>query len=273
MQETLYRARARHLDARRYLAEAASDLRRAPGIGTRLFRSNLIARHRRSFLGFLWLIVPALATAGTCAFLAAQRVIVTPTTVAPYPLFVLCGVCMWQVFVEALNTPMQQLNANRQIITRTRAPHEALIFAGVLMVALNAAIRVCILVALLVGFGVGLSPSILLVPLGMAALILLGLTLGLLLAPLGMLYDDVERGLTMLVGFWFFLTPIVYPGPVSGLLRLNPVTPLLDTTRSWLLSEPASHNIVLATGPTAAFLFIAWLAYRVAKPHFVSRLG
>ncbi|MFL9457913.1 hypothetical protein AB0758_43680 [Tolypothrix bouteillei VB521301_2] len=56
-----------------------------------------------------------------------------------------------------------------------------------------------------------------------------------MLAPLGILYQDVSKGLTLITGFWLFLTPVVYPVPNEGtfglLVKLNPVTPLLVTAR------------------------------------------
>lgn len=271
--DTVYDSHAETADSRRFLKAAAADLVRAPAVGWHLFRSGLATRYRRSFLGYLWLVLPALATTATCAYLASHRVIAVPATGAPYPLFVLCGVCLWQVFVEALNSPLQELNAQRQLITRSRAPHEAVVLAGAMSVALNSVIRLVLVILALVAFGAPVGPSLLLAPIGLLALILLGLALGLVLAPFGLLYDDVGRGLTLVIGFGFFLTPIIYPEPAGGLLRLNPVTPILSSTRSWLLSEPADHRFILIAGLTLAGLVVSWLAYRIARPHLVARLG
>jgi lipopolysaccharide transport system permease protein len=88
-----------------------------------------------------------------------------------------------------------------------------------------------------------------------------------------MLYDDVSRAITLVTGFWFFLTPVVYATPSLGILRLNPVTPLLDATRAWLTSGPMAGGFALVAGMTLPALLVAWLFQRVARPHVVARLG
>jgi lipopolysaccharide transport system permease protein len=273
MPETLYSAHPALAQPRRFLGDAAGDLRRAGPIAVRLFRSNLRIRYRRAWLGYVWLVVPALGTAAICAFMQARRIVTIAPTDLPYPLFVLAGMILWQTFVDALNAPLQQLSTGRQMITRSRVPHEALILAGVLEAALAFAVRLAVLAAMLAWFRVVPGPSVLLFPLGAAALILLGLAIGLLIAPVGMLYDDVGHGLTLALSFWLFLTPVLYPLPDRGVLRLNPVTPLLDTTRSWLLAPGASGAFFLVAALALVGLLSAWSLYRLARPHLVARLG
>jgi lipopolysaccharide transport system permease protein len=80
--------------------------------------------------------------------------------------------------------------------------------------------------------------------------------------------------MTMATGFWFFLTPVVYRAPDSGILRFNPVTPLLDTTRAWLTSSATSTDGFVLVCVTAMILLIfAWFLQRLARPHVVAPLG
>jgi lipopolysaccharide transport system permease protein len=113
----------------------------------------------------------------------------------------------------------------------------------------------------------------LLVPLGLAALAVLGLAIGILLAPVALLYDDISRGLTLVLSFGFFLTPVVYPIPAGSPLRWNPVAPIFDTVRNWLIGEGPAQGFYAVTAIGAALLVFAWLFFRLARPHFVSRLG
>lgn len=271
--ETVYSARPRLHEFRRFLADAAGSLRRAPGTAFRLYRSELRARNRRAALAYVWLLLPAAGTALVCSYIQSRRVVAIAPTELPYPLFVLSGVLLWQIFAEALNAPLHQLQANRLIATRTRVPHEAVILAGALRTLANAALRMGVLLPVLLLFDVPLSASALLVPLGVLCLVLLGLALGLLVAPLGLLYDDVARGLLVVSGFWLFLTPVIYPLPAAGWLRLNPVSPVLDTTRTWLTSAEVDGGFILVAGLSLAGLVFAWLLYRLAQPHLVARIA
>jgi lipopolysaccharide transport system permease protein len=273
MEQAVYDATSVWLHPLRFLGAVARDLRNCPGIALRLFISRLKAQHRRSWLGYLWLILPSLATTLTCVILRSQHVIAFPATSAPYPVFVLTGTVLWQAFVEALNAPLQQLGAGRAMISRSRIPHEAFILAGAMLVCLNTAIRLLLLVVTLVLFGVPLSASMALAPLGLAGLIVMGMALGLLVAPFGLLYDDVGRALTVVTGFWFFLTPVIYPASLTGLMKWNPVAPLLEASRAHLLSQPAQVSGFTVALMAVAGLVLAWIFYRVAQPHVTARLG
>ena len=273
MSETVYSPRPELRRPRLFLAAALHDLRCSGPIAWRLFRSNLRVRYRRSWLGYVWLLLPALGTAAICAFMQARRIVAVAPTELPYPVFVLAGMILWQLFVEAVNAPLQQLNAGRQMITRSRVPHEALIGAGLLEIGLNFLIRLAVLAAVLFLFRVDVAPSALLFPAGGLAIAMLGLAFGLLLTPAGLLYDDVSRGIALVTTFGLFLTPILYPLPASGPFRLNPVTPLLETSRNWLLHGGLGAGFVAVVLAGLATLAFAWLVYRLARPHLVARLG
>ena len=273
MNETVYTADPELRHPARFLAAAAADLRRSGPIGWRLFLANLRIRYRRAWLGYLWLILPALATALVCSFIQARRLVAIAPTELPYPVFALAGIILWQTFADALQMPLQHLGAARHMIARSRVPQEATIVAGLLELGLGFAVRLAILVAALIFFAVPLAPAALLLPAGAACLVLLGLALGLFLAPIGLLYDDVGRGLTLVLGFWLFLSPVLYPLPADGIFALNPVAPLLDSTRAFLVGGGMEDRFLLVTGLSLVGLVIAWLCNRLARPHVVARLG
>jgi lipopolysaccharide transport system permease protein len=273
MGETVYSAAPELRRPGHFLASASRDLRASLPIGLRLFQSNLRARYRRSWFGYVWLLLPALGTAALAAFIQSRRIVAIAPTELPYPLFVLSGIILWQLFGEAVNAPLQQLQAGQRLVTRSRVPHEALVLAGVFELLLNASIRLLVLAAALVAFGTAFVPEMLLVPLGLAALAVLGLAIGILLAPVALLYDDISRSITLVLSFGFFLTPVVYPIPAGSPLRWNPVAPIFDTARNWLLGGGPAQGFYAVTAIGAALLILAWLFFRLARPHFVSRLG
>lgn len=274
MTETVYASSPELLHPLRFVREAGRDLRRSVAPGWQLFRRNLQVRYRRAWLGYLWLLLPTAGTTLVWMYVQSRRIVDVAPTDVPYPIYVLTGTILWQVFVDALNAPLQQLGASRQLITRSRVPHEALILAGAFEVLLNCAVRLVILAIVLAAFRAPVASTMLLAPFGIAALLLFGLALGLFATPLGMLYDDVGRAIALVSGFLFFLTPVIYRTPSTGILRFNPVTPLLDTTRAWLTSAPPrSSGFALVTALSLAGLALAWLLERLARPHMVARLG
>jgi lipopolysaccharide transport system permease protein len=274
MSETVYTADPELRHPARFLASAKEDLRHTAAVAWHLFRRNLQVRYRRTWLGYAWLLLPIIGTTLVWVYIQSRRIIVIPSPDIPYPVHVLAGMALWQTFVDALNAPLQQFAAGRQLVTRSRVPLEALVLAGVLESLLNCGARLLVLVAVLLAYDVPIGSGVLLAPLGIAALTLLGLALGLFLAPVGLLYDDVGRAVAMVTALWFFLTPVIYRAPEEGLLRFNPVTPLLDTTRAWLTSSAsAADGFVLVTAAATALLIVAWALLRLARPHVVERLG
>lgn len=255
------------------IARATSGPARALALSFAFFRAALLAQHRRTLLGYLWLFLPATVAAIAASYVRSRGLLSFATPGLPYPVFVFGGTVLWQVFLETLNAPLSQLSANRALVTRLNFPHEGLILAGVWLALLNAAIRLIALLGLCAALGVALSQSALLIPLGIACLALLGLALGLLLAPLGMLYDDVGRGLTIVTGVLFFLMPIAYPLTGDGWQAFNPVLAVINAARGWLTGAAPVSALLAPTALGLGLLCLSWPLYRIAQPHVLERLG
>jgi lipopolysaccharide transport system permease protein len=154
-------------------------------------------------------------------------------------------------------------------------PHEAFVLAGAAEALLACILRLALLgVPVLLWFGIHPGPELAMLPLALLGLALLGLALGMLLAPFGLLYDDVGSGLTLVTGFWFFLSPILYSADRFSALSANPATPLIEAGRAALTGSAAPAGaVVLVAAAAALLLALAWLLYRLAQPHLVARFG
>jgi lipopolysaccharide transport system permease protein len=238
-----------------------------------LFLTALRVQHRRSLLGSLWLFVPATAATVTASYVRSRGLLNFVVPEMPYPVFVFAGTMLWQVFLDALNAPLAQLAANRALFTRLYFPHEGLILSGLWMVLLNTAIRIGALFVLCAIVGLDIGASAWLLPLGIGTLALLGLAIGLMLAPLGLLYDDIGRGLTIASSLLFFVMPIAYPLTATGWQKLNPVLPLINISRGWLVGGGSPADISVPLVAAAGLLILSWLFYRMSQPHVIQRLG
>ncbi len=256
-----------------------SDLAASRELAWSLTVRDFKSLYRQSYAGYAWAFLPPLVASLTFILLRQSGVVSFQSTSIPYPAFVLIGTVLWQIFVDSLNNPIRTLQGNRQMLVKILFPREALIVSAVQMSLLNVAIRLVILVPVMIWFRFPLSGSLLLAPVGLFSLVLLGTVVGLLIGTLGLLYQDIQRGIVMLTGIWMFLTPVVYPeatkGVVGLLMRINPVTQPLVATRSWLsgetLSDPGGF-IVVILGTLVALLF-GWLVYRLLLPRIIERLG
>ena len=175
---------------------------------------------------------------------------------------------------------MKQVSQAKAMLTKINFPREALIIAGFGETLFNFAIRSFLLVPILFYFRIG--PSILSLVLFFPALLVLiavGTTIGLLLTPLAVLYQDIEKGIPMILPFLMFFSGVLVPVPHEGigllLASCNPVYPVLETCRNFLTGQPAvllPQTMIVAVG-SVVLLFAGWVLYRLAMPHLISRLG
>jgi len=279
LKETIYTPDSELLHFGALLKSMGRDLLAARELAWRLLVRNISAQYRQSLLGYAWAFVPPIFTSLIWIFLQSQKVLGVGDTGMPYVVFVITGTVLWQTFVEAINSPLQMVNESKSMLTKINFPREALILAGVGQVLFNFLIRALLLVVVMLWFKVSPHTSLLLAPLGVIALILLGISLGLLLTPIGMLYQDIGRGLGFLTAAWFFLTPVIYPVPKASfaatLIELNPVTPLLVTSRDWLVvgSTHLLSEFFWVLGASLGLLLLGWIQYRIAMPHLISRMS
>ncbi len=262
-------------DARRarFLVDARHDARAMLPLSYRLFQASLRAQNRQALLGRIWLFLPAVAAALAASYVQDRGILNVHSLGLPYPVFVFVGTVLWQTFIEALNTPLNQLSANRSLITRMRCSHEGLILAGWWTALMNAAIRLTALFVLCWLTHVPLAPTILLIPLGILTLAIMGLAAGMLIAPLGLLYDDIRRAVTILTGMLIFIMPIAYPIAATGWQRFNPLLAIINTTRGWLIGPAPLTGFLTWLAVATIVLLGAWLFYRISRPHVVARLG
>lgn len=255
-----------------------ADLPAAASLAWRLACQNIRARYRRAFLGMLWAMLPPFAI--TLGFSLAHRanVFQVPETALPYPVYVLVGTVLWQIFAECLEGPYNGLEGARSYITRVLFPREAFLGAQFLEIGFSACIRVGVAVAFAAGMGVTLKASILLLPFVALSVLIVGFALGLLLAPGLVLFGDAIHLLRLILAYGLFLAPVVYPPPTEGLfswiVAINPVTPLMILAREvfsgWELAAVGSAAVMVCAGVVGLGLGI--LLMRITLPFLLERM-
>lgn len=256
------------------LTESAASME----LSFRLAQQNIRARYRKSLLGILWAMLPPLVI--TAGFTLANRsdMFRVGETALPYPIYVLIGIVLWQLFAECLEGPYNALESARSYITRVTFPREAFLSAQFLEILFSATIRLTISLCLAIGLGIVPVSSMLLFPIVGMAVLILGFSIGLFIAPALILFGDSIQALRLFVTYGLFLTPVVYPPPTSGLfywiVTLNPVTPLMMSAREslidWNLSYPIAFIGVLAA--SLAMLAAGVLLMRIALPFLLERM-
>lgn len=255
------------------------DLLASRELAWRLMVRDISAQYRQSFLGIIWAFIPPIVMAAGFTLANQANVINVGETSLPYPAYVMFSTALWQTFVEAINGPVQAVTTAKPMLARVKFPREALILSKLGEVFFNFGIKLILIISLFIYFGIPVTWTVILAPVALIHLVLLGTFIGVMLSPFGVLYQDISKGLTLVTGFWLFLTPVVYPVPSEGvfryLVKFNPVTPLLVTTRelatTGLLTQTVGFWVVSLI--TIVGLFLTWIGFRLAMPFVVERVS
>ncbi|HEY0257850.1 MAG TPA: hypothetical protein VGC39_10435, partial [Candidatus Methylacidiphilales bacterium] len=89
MIETIYSSESQLRSPRRFLRETMMDLRASREVAWRLFLRNLRSQYRQSVLGYLWILLPPLATMLLWVYLNWTKTVAIGRTDIPYPIYVL----------------------------------------------------------------------------------------------------------------------------------------------------------------------------------------
>jgi lipopolysaccharide transport system permease protein len=262
----------------RLLRELFLDLAQSRQLGFALAVRDLKAQYRQSLLGIIWAFGPPIFLAVMLTVAKSNNLVKPGLTSLPYPAYVLISTSLWQVFTASLNGPMNALQANKGLLTKVRFPRESVILADVYKIAFTALIQSLLIAATFIWFHIPVKPSMALAPFALLALIALGTTMGLFLAPIGTLYRDVANSMQIVTMVWLTITPIAYPYPhYAGLfattVRLNPVTPILMTVRELAAGESLTvlPQFFMVLGITIPLLIVGLVMLRVAIPLLIER--
>lgn len=199
-------------------------------------------------LGYLWSLCRPLL------LFAVLLVVFTHLTrfshVAHYPLLLLTGIVLFGFFQEATITAVPSIVSQEGIVRKTQFPRLVIPLAVVLTSVFNLGPNLLVLFIFLLGFGITPMWTWLLLPALLVVLLVLTVAVAMLLSSLYPRYRDVAIIWAVVSTALFYATPVLYPierlhGVVATLVACNPLTPILELARRWLI-DPAAP---IRTGP------------------------
>ena len=254
-------------------------------LGWRLFLRNLRGLYRQTFLGLFWAFLPPIANTAIWVFLRSQGVFELGGDMEVNgTVYILTGMILWQTFIEAFQMPLKVVNQNRGMISKLRFPRESLLLVGIGEVLFDLAIRSLLLIPAFLFYGVEPSIAVLAaIPLALL-MVLFAAGLGMLIMPVGSLYQDVNRFISVAIPFWMLTTPIIYvinqdqlaDHPAANLLVwLNPAAPILVWCRDLILTGDSPFAVAgIVFSIIAIPIFLIGLAvFRISIPVIVERMN
>lgn len=240
---------------------------------------DIQAQYRQAFLGVTWLLLIPLANILVWVFMHSTGAVRFESSGAPYPVYVITGVMLWSVFVDAVIAPLQQAQSAKPMLAKLNFPRESLIIAGAIQSLFTGCVKFFLLMIALMWLGVELVLPHLFVPIVLLGLVLIGTMFGTLLIPLSLVYTDVGRGLPTVLQFGMYLSPVVYStsgsGSISWWVQMNPMTKVLEFSRAIFMGQwPQTLLEFMGIIGVAAFgALVALVLLRATWPILIERMG
>jgi lipopolysaccharide transport system permease protein len=196
-----------------------------------------------------------------------------------YPLFLFCGFLPWLLFQDTVTRSASSMVDNANLITKTVFPAEIVPVS----IFLSSLISHLLVVAALIGIlGVAMghfSLWMLLLPFYMLLVGMFAIGVGWIVASLQVYLRDTAQVLTVILVFWFWVTPIFIteqqmPARFRFILHLNPLAFLVRAYRDRLLSYrvPSLHDFVIVAAYAITAFVAGGLFFRHLKRGFADVL-
>lgn len=222
-------------------------------------------------LGYLWSLLRPLMLFAVLLFVFTQ-IFRLGSEVPNYEVLLLFNVVVFGFFGEATSAAVTSVAAREGIVRKTQFPRLVIPLAVVLTSLFNLGLNLVAVVAFMLAFGVDPTWTWMLFPLIVLALFVLTTAISMLLSSLYVRFRDTAIIWSVLVTMLFYGTPLLYPLELvpeefQELLLLNPLTPIFEQARVWIIDPTAPGAVEAADGvallAVPAVLYVAICALAV----------
>lgn len=197
-------------------------------------KKDIRGKYKGSFLGVLWSFINPLLSVLVYAIVFPY---IMRIKVENYLIYLITGIIPWTFFTSSINMGMTSILSNADIIKKVYFPRIILPISTVTSCLVNFLISCAIILLFCVGSGLGITFQILWLPLVVLIqyIMLLGFTF--ILSAIEMYMRDIEHIVNFILSMAFYVTPILYtpeifPKKLSWVLKLNPMSYLVNAYRS-----------------------------------------
>ncbi len=240
-------------------------------------KRDLMLRYKQSVMGFGWAIFMPLIN--TIVFTVVLQRTAKIETGMPYPLFAFTGLLAWNFFASSLKFAVNSLTTNVSLVTKVYFPREIFPFSAVIVCLVDFGVASIVIIALMAYYHVMPTWHVLWLPVVLLIHIAFTTGLALILAMSNLFYRDVKYLFEIVVTVWMFATSVLYPvdhigGTIGTLMRLNPMTPIVNAYRDVLIvgRSPFTPDLAAAAAVSLVTLAAAWLYFHRAEFQFAENI-
>src|SRR5215218_6829859 len=236
---------------------------------------QLKSSHHLTLLGWGWPVARQLAQLAVLVFVFGT---VLDLDIDNYPVFVFVGLMAWTWFSAAVSAAATSVLTQRHLVMQPRLPASILPLVAVAVPLVDVLLALPVLVVML-AVSTGLDWGLVACPALLALQLVFVAGLGWLVAGLSVFFRDVPNLVGVALMLLFYLTPVFYglrdlPGRFERLLRLNPLTTIVEAYRAALLGDPApgAARLAAVAGVSVLVAVVGFVLFNRVQHRFVDYL-
>lgn len=211
-------------------------------------------------------------------------------TVPHYPVFLLLNMVLYGYFSEATTMAVPSIVGQEGIVRKTQFPRLAIPTAVVTTALFNLLLNMVVVFVFILAFGVAPMWTWLLLPVILLMMSAITLPVSMFVASMYPRFRDLGIIWSVFVTALFYATPILYPlgkalarsSTLGELIAINPLTPILELARVWIIDPHAPYpgtpaaggvgRLLIALGLTVALIVLAVWTFTREAPRIAEQL-
>ncbi len=236
-----------------------------------LVKKDLRARYKRAALGYGWTFLePFLLSAVYYALFT----ILAGNPEKLYSMWVLLGVIVWGHFSRSLQGTVACLSRGGGLIKQVYFPREILAFSPVLAQLVVAMLSLTAVIPVMLYLGVTPTSSLWMVAAGLVLTTMIAMGVGMLVAPLNAISEDVGHLFRFITRAGFFVSPVMWTYEMmlsrassqwADIIMLNPMVVPLTLVRHGIDGTPLTlemNHILYSIGFAVLSLYIGAAVFK-----------
>ncbi|HEX2349518.1 MAG TPA: ABC transporter permease [Ktedonobacterales bacterium] len=186
----------------------AQEVWRYRSLVRNLVSRDLKVRYKRSALGFVWVTLNPLLTTIVLSIAFSYLI---GSSQPYYPVFVLAGLVIWNLFAQGSVAAMSNLVGNGSTLRRMYIPPSVFVISAVGSALVNLVFTLIPLVLIALAMRVPFHLTWLYIPIACVQVTIFTLGVGLIISTMSVFFNDIYEMYLVLITAFNYLTPVFYP--------------------------------------------------------------
>lgn len=205
-------------------------------------------------LGYVWSLVRPLLLFAVLLFVFT-RIFRLGSDVPNYPVLLLFNLMVFAFFQESTTMAVNSVVSQEGIVRKTQFPRLVIPLSVVLTGLLNFGVNLIVVIVFILAWGVDPTWTWLLLPVVVGSLTVLTCAIAMTLSALFVRFRDIGIIWGVIATALFYGTPVLYPieavpSELRSAMLINPLAPIFEQARVWMIDPSAPGAITAAGGLT-----------------------